>query len=206
MLYSKLVTIADNIIPSFYTSEVKIYEIGQESTDFYIIREGVVQLETEITLTKVNKLPIKQVLISTKKYNYQIQECKAGNIIGIEEILEHAKRPARAISKAKNTVLYCISADIIEKVFSDADLLMFRSFFPNKFKSNELKRILDGSIKSNLKKIKTISEITQPLPSSIFTSRYNKKRSLVAEGLLSTFNNSTKSKLIFSNIEFKRKV
>ena len=86
MLYSKLVTIADNIIPSFYTSEVKIYEIGQESTDFYIIREGVVQLETEITLTKVNKLPIKQVLISTKKYNYQIQECKAGNIIGIEEI------------------------------------------------------------------------------------------------------------------------
>jgi hypothetical protein len=44
-----------------YTNEQTIYDIGHESSAFYIVKEGVILLETTIEIDNYEKHPIKNM-------------------------------------------------------------------------------------------------------------------------------------------------
>ena len=125
---TKLEFFARNTMTTYYKMNSVIYNIGDEPYALHVVKEGLVQLEALVTLTKKNNLPIDKVLVSTKQYNYPIKTCASLEIFGSEGIMENSLRNAKATAKSENTIVYSIPFSTFFQIFSEEELLKMDCF------------------------------------------------------------------------------
>lgn len=198
---SKIQYLARKVITSCYNLNDVIYSQGEPSIGFFIIKEGLIELQKLISLTKKNNLPISQTLISTKQYAYSYRTLKEGDIFGTCEATEGSPRISTAICKSENCIVYCCNSQYFSEIFSASDMISLRE---KNVESKELKRRLDKTLTLNLKRIKTLTNITESsLWSGTLSERKALKKRTWLEGLHRSSQILPSTRLVKEKIEFQ---
>lgn len=203
---SKLEFLARNTMTTYYESNSIIYDIGDDPHALHLVKEGLVQLETLITLTKKNNLPIDKVLVSIKQYNYPIKTFSSLEIFGNEEIMEKSPRYAKATAKLENTVVYSIPSSVFTQIFSTEELLKMNLFSIKRIESRELRKCLSSEISNKLRRLKTMNQLTLSKPKlEVFTDRTHTNKPKWISLFMNSHGSSIKSSLVHESFEFQNK-
>ena len=129
----KIMMLSNLLIVSSYAKGEIIYEPDEFSHSFYMIKEGAVEIQTEVKILEENKWPVSprewNVRKITKKIYHPIQSLKEKDCFGQIEILDRTCRQTRAIA-VKNCVCLVINRHEFEEYFNPKD----REILKNNFK------------------------------------------------------------------------
>ena len=93
-----------------YQPDDIIFNIGQESEVFYILKSGRLIIETIIEIEEYNKFPVGnkswEIMKTVKRLQYRLKEIKAGTMFGYEEMLLGIKRRCRVRCTTVCEVIY----------------------------------------------------------------------------------------------------
>lgn len=119
--YAKLQTILNSCAIAVFSPGDKIFDIDSNSTSFYIIQNGLIELQIIIEIEKTNKWPvgpkswnIRQI---KKKYAVKLKECKGSQYFGEFEIIKNCNRKMRAIAKETCKCLVLNSEELLSHYF-----------------------------------------------------------------------------------------
>lgn len=101
-----------------YQPDDIIFNIGQESEVFYILKSGRLIIETILEVEDYHKFPIGnqswEILKTVKRIQYRLKEIKAGTIFGYEEMLLGIKRRCRVRCTTVCEVIYINKEEFYE--------------------------------------------------------------------------------------------
>lgn len=123
LLAAKLEVIAWNMIIVFYKDKQVIYSEAQLANSVYFVKEGTVNLDINVTVTKKSQIPNKkkEILIDKDTYAKVIKTCKPGDFFGEEEVVEKCERKTRAISIGP-TELYILKKEFLFEILTDKEI------------------------------------------------------------------------------------
>ena len=155
MMFSHLLTV------SSYCRGKVIYEPEEISHSFYMIREGSVQIQTEVKILEENKWTVSprewNVRKITKKIYHPVQSLREKDCFGHIEILDKTCRKTRAVA-VKSCVCFVINRHEFEKYFSQKDRELLKNNFKMPFKE-EIERTIRKAHSSVLEKEKILMDI-----------------------------------------------
>jgi signal-transduction protein with cAMP-binding, CBS, and nucleotidyltransferase domain len=154
----KIMMLAHVIIVSNYVKGEVIYEPEDPSHSFYIIKEGNVQIQTEIKILEENKWPVSprewNIRKVTKRIYYPIQSLYKLDYFGQIELIDKELRQTRAVA-ITDSVCFVINRNYFEEVFNtkDKDLLKNTFKIPSK---EDIETIIKKSHSSMLEREKIL--------------------------------------------------
>lgn len=197
----KLAALSEGFIKINFRKNEEIYKEGDESKYFFLIHQGEIQIQKNLILTNHHKLPIRQILVSRKQYNYTISDLRPGEIIGFDEIISNQNYFYTATCKSKQATLFAMPKSTLSEILTPKEISSLCKEIRSKVPSREIKERLKSSISSNLIRIKTIIETTER-SDSIKLRNENKKRTW-ANGV-SEYSSMILPHLVSEEIEFKK--
>lgn len=123
--FIKVQDLSNLLIQSYYKPGDVIYEKNDQSKTFYIIKEGLVQLQTYTNLEQQNKWPIGfrqwKLRKVTNKFIYPVKDLQKGEFFGENEIMHNIQRETRAIA-IENTVCLVLNKSEFFEMFNSREL------------------------------------------------------------------------------------
>ena len=202
----KLEQLADSAMSVYYSIDEVIYDVGQESVQFFIVKEGLVEIEKEITLVSKQNLPINQVLVSSRNFNHVERSCKPFEIFGSEEAVENIPRRSKAISKSKNTEVIFVFISKFNQTFKAEEKEMMQFYFQKRVSTKEVKRRISKEMSLENIKIKAIFDSTKitPMPGS-FNDRKIDRKVTFANKLLKDYKKNIETKYLSTKFLIDKK-
>ena len=197
----KLAALSEGFIKIVFRKDEEIYKEGDESQYLFLIYQGEIQIQKNLILTNHHKLPIRQILVSRKQYNYTISDLQPGEMLGFDEIISNQNYFYTATCKSKQAILFAMPKSTLTEILTPKDIYSLRKEIQLKVSSREIKERLKSSISSGLLRIKTIIETTER-SDSINVRNENKKRTW-ANGV-SEYSSLILPHLVSEEIEFKK--
>mmetsp|Transcript_6318 Transcript_6318/g.10960 ORF Transcript_6318/g.10960 Transcript_6318/m.10960 type:complete len:545 (-) Transcript_6318:1743-3377(-) len=130
----KVHLLTNYLISKIYKRDQVIYEQGQRSNVFYVLKTGKVLLQTYVKVQMGNKWPIGSRLWEEvrleKTVTIDIREVHPGETFGGHEIVDGSERTTRAFAKENSTVLSINETDLASQFLrSDIEQLLQLSKF-----------------------------------------------------------------------------
>ncbi|CAG9316589.1 unnamed protein product [Blepharisma stoltei] len=179
---SKLARVAWDMFQQQYNEGKIIYEINSKPLHFFIVKEGSVALEVDVTLKHKNRLPVDNeglYLVNMKKYKKTIRICESTDFFGEEELILGIPRKTRAISMSPNTVLFQLHAEDFNNQFKEKDKQDMQKIYEGRPSTGALRKSLNKELQVRASKYQAILQASQisPMPQGrLFQDiRMNKK-------------------------------
>ncbi|CDW71420.1 UNKNOWN [Stylonychia lemnae] len=108
-----------------------VYQQGDESSVFYIIKKGSVVVETVIDIDEYNRYPIDiktwEIVKKTKRFRYKIQELGKASIFGHNELILKVPRQTTIKALEETTILY-LNKEVFENqnVIEEQDMKLIK--------------------------------------------------------------------------------
>lgn len=122
---SKLYRLASIIIVKQYKRGQRVYNIGEEAHDLYIVKEGQVSLKVELDLERSNRWPTKvhewAQVQTTHRYEKSLKVCTSGKFFGEQDLIARVPHSNNAICTSESCLLYIVIEDFFREIFSDKD-------------------------------------------------------------------------------------
>lgn len=119
---TKLNLLATNIFTVHFPKDRIIYNFEENPLNFYIVKQGCVDLEIILKRQDGNRWPSAtdewEISTTTKKYVKNVKVCKKGDFFGEKELIMNRKRDTRAVSKSDHTVLLLLNAEMFDIIFT----------------------------------------------------------------------------------------
>jgi len=108
-----------------------VYKQGDESSVFYMIRKGSVQVETIIDIDEYNRYPIDiktwEIVKTTKRIRYKIEELGKAQIFGHNELVLEIPRQTTIKCLEETNILYLNKEVFLDpKVIEPVDMQLIK--------------------------------------------------------------------------------
>ena len=202
LLYNKIERLAECIQVVNYPMNEIIYNIGDIAKEFFIVKDGIIELETCVTVKQKQNIPTKQTIISTKKFSHRMKVCITGELFGHEEVENHCRRYAKAISKDKDNCCFVINAIDFNNLLTQQEKEEIYAFFEPRVGSRELRRRVTRELSGKKINVNAIFDAARVSPmQGCFTDRKVHRKVDWANKVMERYQNSINSRLIFENHE-----
>jgi CRP-like cAMP-binding protein len=122
---AKLQRLSNVIISAKFEEGQVIYEVQDVSQSFYVVREGVVNIEAYVTVEESKRWPVSyhawQLNQLSRKFRVQLKECKSGDVFGLADLPDKKGRKTRAIAITAATC-FIINLHQFLELFTRRDL------------------------------------------------------------------------------------
>lgn len=126
----KIMMLSHAIIVSNFSKGEIVYEPNDFSHSFYIIKQGTMELQTEIKILEENKWPISprewNVRKVTKKIYHPVKTLGPKDYFGHVELLDKTFRQTRALATSQ-CMLFIINRSSFEELFNPRDQEMLKN-------------------------------------------------------------------------------
>lgn len=206
----KIMSLSHNLTVANYLKGEIIYEPSEPCHSFYIIKEGNVEIQTEVNILEENKWPVSprewNVRKITKKIYHPVQCLMGKDLFGQVEILNNTCRETRAIA-ASNCVCFIIDRNDFDEFFTAKDKEKLRSIFqiPSR---EQIELRVQKRYNSVFEKEKILMEMLQSNHGQACENKKTAKwKKFVKDRILSqrTLMKQTIVKHTLENIKFSRK-
>ncbi|CAG9334555.1 unnamed protein product [Blepharisma stoltei] len=123
--FIKVQNLSNLLIQSVYNPGDVIYEKGDQSATFYIIKEGSIQLQTYTHLEWQNKWPVGsrqwKLRKITNKFIYPLKTLLKGEFFGESEIISNCTRETRAVA-LEHSICLVLNKDEFLELFPPREL------------------------------------------------------------------------------------
>lgn len=122
---SKLELLGNTILIMEYAQNQHVYLLDEPALHFYIIKQGAVSLETPVSFDTAKKVPLAlrdhPILDKKRELNQILKVYKPSEFFGERELILGIPRDTQAIASSDRTVLYIISKQGFELIFSHSE-------------------------------------------------------------------------------------
>jgi CRP-like cAMP-binding protein len=201
---TQLEQLASSALSITLNQDEVLFDIGEEAFQFYIVKEGLIKIEKDVTVFHKQNLPIRKILVNEKKICHTLNTCKELEVFGIEGIMEKTLRNSRAVGKLKGTEVIVIFVKKYNEILTRNNNQAINSICRKKLSTREIKRKVTKELSSDINRINAIFDATNSMPMhGNFSDKKIQKKVTLANGLLEDFKMKIKSKIIFENHTIK---
>ena len=202
LLYSKIERLVECIHILHYSMNDIIYNIGDIAKELFIVKEGIVELETCVTVRQKQNIPIKKTIISTKTFMHKIKKCGSGDLFGHEETENLCKRYAKAICKCRDTCCLKITGEDLNALLTQQEKAEIFTYFEPRVGSKELRKRVNRELTGQKISVNAIFDAARISPMhGFFTDRKVHRKVDWANKLMERYKKNINSRLIFENHE-----
>ena len=144
---SKLYRLASVIIAKQYRRGQRVYSIGEEMHDLYIVKEGQVSLTVQLNLERSNRWPTKvnewAEVQTTHRYEKSLKVCTSGMFFGEHDLIARIPHSTNAICTSDSCLLYVVIEDFFREIFSDKDCKLLVEINAQRPNSGYLRGLLE---------------------------------------------------------------
>ena len=149
--YLKVQHLSNFLIKKVFPANTVIFDKGDESDTFFIIKKGKVDVQAHVDMQQINRWPIGdkrwKIMEVNKKYIVTIATLEKGSFFGETTLIDQVPQTCRAICLA-DTVCLTINKDEFYDIFSVKDLEALQEHtFIHIPKETELQQRLNQEIK-----------------------------------------------------------
>ncbi|OMJ89024.1 hypothetical protein SteCoe_8948 [Stentor coeruleus] len=165
LLAAKLEVIAWNMIIVFYKDKQVIYSEGQLANSMYFVKEGIVNLDINVTVTKKSQIPNKkkEILVDKDTYAKVVKVCKPGDFFGEEEVVEKCERKTRAIAIG-STELYIFKKEFLFEILTDKEIKEMLKVHRRIPAINELRKDVRKTVSDKKLKLNAVLDAANVVP------------------------------------------
>lgn len=153
--FAKIQRLSTFLLVKHFKPGETLYEVGEESNTFYILKKGKVLIQAYAEVEQRNKWPTGskewQIRQITRKYRITLAALTPGEFFGERDLIEKCPRQTRAVTETHSTCLVLNKSEFFEKFSVKDTAQMVSLFIPKK---SELVKLILSSIEKRNRNVK----------------------------------------------------
>lgn len=204
----RLEKIACISIPLQFSKNEEIFNLGQNSTFFYILISGKVVLSSQVMIESCNDLPIgmnkREKLVIEEKFYTELTTIKKGQQFGLAEVVRAEKRNTVATC-VKPCVVYAVKLQELLEIVTIQEKDEFLEKVTDEFNCKKMGNMIKNKITNHKRYIKALMQASEikPGPTGRETFEIPRRKRAYARLLFDKQDSYLKQNLVSKSYSFR---